>query len=361
MLGGRLRATILAGICIIAFMVILSVDSPAQAQIVTLAPDTSGNIRYDGNGNPNTRVNLSVSATISASAFGDSIEFYEVDVQPTNYFTIDVTPVSTFSVSGKISWTPLWMNMGGSLNGNTGSFAYSVALTELPYDIKIEAQPIGSSVSVTITSMYLTDDDGDYTAVFNVKNVPDGVYSIKQDGVEVAKAYVGLQIYIMSLITGWNLISIPVSNNTLYASDLVGDASLGADMVAVYNNTIGAYTTYYTGAAAWKNVQLMPDRGYFIHGTKSSSFSVIGAPIPPHNINIYRGWNLVGWSSQSDVKASVILGRVSLSMISRFNNGPGVYQTYYDGASVSKNFTLTAGEGYFLRSETSTVQQLYIG
>jgi len=203
----------------------------------------------------------------------------------------------------------------------------------------------------------VTVSDGYVVAGYKSDRTTDAdIYIIKIDRDAPTSNGVSFNV---NLFPGWNLVSFPVNNNTLHASDLVSNTSLGVDMVAVYNNTTGAYTTYYTGAAAWKNVQLTPDRGYFIHSTKRSSFSINGEQLSPHYINIYRGWNMVGWSSQSDVKASEILGRISLSMVSRYN--AGAYQTFYSGASASKNFTLTGGEGYFLRSETSTVQQLYIG
>lgn len=167
--------------------------------------------------------------------------------------------------------------------------------------------------------------------------------------------------YIISLSQGWNLISIPVNNTTFWASDLVNDSGLGVSMVSIYNNTTGVYTTYIKDAPSWRNVQLTPDRGYFIYCSKQSTFEVTGEPLPEHNISIYRGWNLIGWSSYSDINASTIMGRVSLSMMSRYNNSTYRYQSYITGADQSRNFNLTAGQGYFLRSETSVVQQLQVG
>jgi hypothetical protein len=279
-------------------MVILSAGSPAQAETAILTPDGSGNIRYDGSGIPNTRVNLSVSATINASEFGDSIEFYEVDVQPTNYFTIEVSPVSAFSVSGKISWTPLWINMGGLLDGNTGSFAYSVAVTEPHYDIKIEAQPTSPSVSVIITSMYLTDDDGDYSAVFNVNNVPDGVYSIKQDGVEVAKAYVGLQTYTMSLKTGWNLVSVPlVPLNDSIVSLIPPEAMANIRIIWHYDNSNPSsplWKFYKPGRAVNTLANISDGMGFWVLATSDFDFVITGMVPQESHITYNKGWNMVG-------------------------------------------------------------------
>ena len=164
----------------------------------------------------------------------------------------------------------------------------------------------------------------------------------------------------IDLSVGWNLITFPL-DTTWHASDLTGNTSLGVDMVSVYNNTTGAYTTYYSGATSWKNMPLSSDRGYFLHSTKRSSFNLVGRPVSAHYLNICRGWNLIGWTSSSTITASDVLTRATLSMVSRYNNSAGIYQTYYTGANPSKNFTLKYGEGYFLRSEVSTVQQLFVG
>lgn len=165
----------------------------------------------------------------------------------------------------------------------------------------------------------------------------------------------------INLTQGWNLISIPVNNVTLRASDLVGNVSLGVDMVAVYNKSISAFTIYYSGALPWKNMQLSPDIAYFVHGTKRSAFGVTGVSLPAHYTSITRGWNMVGWSCLAKVNASEVFNRISLSMIARYNNSIGIYQIYYPGALPVKNFTLTGGEGYFIYSDVPAVQQLYIG
>lgn len=166
--------------------------------------------------------------------------------------------------------------------------------------------------------------------------------------------------FALSFSAGWNLISVPL-NSTLRASDLTGNSSLGVDMVSAYNNSTGVFTTYYSGASAWKNMLIEPDRGYFVHAAHPSSFMVKGVAVSAHYINIYKGWNMVGWNGFSCVKASDVLHRVSLSMVSRYNNSAGVYQSYYNGASPGNDFTLKRGEGYFLLSENASVQRLYNG
>ena len=210
--------------------------------------------------------------------------------------------------------------------------------------------PSGSSVEITATY------NGSSATLSGINTPANGGIVYGQD-----ISITSTQIYIMNLSTGWNLVCVPLNNNALKASDLVGNASLGVDMVSMYNNSTGGYTTYYTGAATWKNMKLSPDRGYFVHSVHSGSLPCYGNLLLPHNVNIYQGWNLLGWSGSSNTSASDVMSQVSLSMISRYNNSARIYQSYYSGANPTRNFTLTSGEGYFLRSSVPAVQQLYIG
>ncbi len=306
---------------------------------------------------------MSLSDPINATIAGNNLPIYinNVDSAPVIQFE-----APSMSVYDNVGIVKINVTKAGNTKMNASVCYYTVNRTA-----KAELDFVNTSGSLTFVP-------GETKKNFTITILPNVTYEdnelfdalLNNPDNATLNTYTNYTVCIMSnvsrnitinLAPGWNLISIPVNNVTLHASDLVSNASLGVDMVAIYNNTTGAYTTYYTGTAAWKNAQMTPDRGYYIHSTKSSSFNVTGVPLLPHYINIYRGWNMVGWSSPSNIKASVIMGQVSLSMVSRYNTSTGGYQTYYVGASASKNFTLTGGEGYFLRSELSTVQQLYIG
>ena len=170
---------------------------------------------------------------------------------------------------------------------------------------------------------------------------------------------IGTQSYTLSLKDGWNLVAFPVYNKMLYADDIIGNASMGVDMIATYNRSTGTYTGYYSGASQWKDMQLSPDQGYFIHGSASLSIQVAGDPVPGHNEYLYKGWNLLGWTG-SNIKASDLMNNTTATMISVYNSHSKTFQSYYKGASANKDFILISGEGFFLLSEKDNIQQIYI-
>jgi hypothetical protein len=168
--------------------------------------------------------------------------------------------------------------------------------------------------------------------------------------------------FVVSLSPGWNLISWPVDNNTLRASDLVNNASLGVDMVTRYSPLTGMFSSYYRGANPSKDFVMTPDAGYFAKAGSAGSFGVAGESMPAHYIPLNNGWNLIGWSCFTSVYASdVLAGAACLDLVTAYSPATGMFKSYYRGANPSKNFALTAGGGYFVKSASAGEQQLYIG
>jgi sugar lactone lactonase YvrE len=166
--------------------------------------------------------------------------------------------------------------------------------------------------------------------------------------------------YTITLKSGWNLIGYPANNPTLRAGDIIGTASAHVDMVSAYNNSTDMYTSYATGAPAWRNVQIASGHGYFIHCTQDSTYTAAGTGNPATSVTVYNGWNVLGWSGD-DIQASVVMSRVPASMIARYDASTAMFKIYYSGASSGHDFTLRGGDGFFLLSTSSTAQTLNIG
>jgi len=136
---------------------------------------------------------MEVTATISLGV--DNNRYYKelngVQIPGGSSFSITASPVSTFSVQGHLGLIGMTI---GSVSGNTGS----ASMGNLPggtYNIVVTGISNGSSVSMTVHA-YQTKSvgpDGIFTASISTAGLPDAVYSVKQDGKEVAKVYLGVQ------------------------------------------------------------------------------------------------------------------------------------------------------------------------
>lgn len=277
------------------------------------------------------------------------------------------------------------------LTGTFGIYEYSTAtITSSPVTVNVPSPPAGTPCVIigrvtyqgmpvqgaTVSTYYssdLTNSTGFYSVDALSGNLVDvtasyngHVKTIQVNTPANSRYVTGQNIEFncagsVSITAGWNLVSWTTYNSSFHASDLVNNASLGIDMVSVYNASMYVYTSYFNGAAAWKNMSLLPGNGYFIYGNKPATMYYSGDAYPPGSLNVTYGWNVLGWTGTNNVMASDVLGRVSASMVSIYNSTTQSFQTYYVGASPAKNFVLKPGSGFFLLSTSPTIQQLYTG
>ncbi|OPY25325.1 MAG: hypothetical protein A4E28_03187 [Methanocella sp. PtaU1.Bin125] len=307
---------VLSLFCFISVIVSLTAAVPAQAHTAILTPNDSGDIIYNGTGTHDVPLYLTISATVP---FPDNyIVFNGVHVQKSNHFSITVSPVESFSVSVEILdifGQKVWFPLDSTMNGNTGSFARG-DITPGTYNIKIDAPHTASSVSVTLTSKYVPDEDGNYIAVFNTAGIPDGVYSIKQDGVEVAKAYVGLEPYTINFYNEWNLISIPLTleSNDLsdifpadvlsHITDIWGWDESVQDWIYYSINPNDYFYQYYP-----KITELETGRAYWVRMEGTASVTVAGTVpscAPDSPVALVNEWNCVGLTDMSPVPVTTM-------------------------------------------------------
>jgi PKD repeat protein len=166
--------------------------------------------------------------------------------------------------------------------------------------------------------------------------------------------------YTIELKQGWNLISLPLSNSTLTASQL---ADLGVRRVSSYNYATGTYTTYVVGYSAG-DMPISNDYAYFVDCAADTSLVLNGNLIPqPHTLTLNQGWNAIGWGSLSSVKASDLGGQsASIQRMSRYDTSASAFTTYVVGFSGDdKNFDVRPGEGYFVYLNSATPVQISEG
>jgi hypothetical protein len=167
--------------------------------------------------------------------------------------------------------------------------------------------------------------------------------------------------YTLNLKQGWNLVSFPVVNTTLMASDLVGT---GVQTVSSYNIMTGDYNSYIIGISPSSyDISMKTDMGYFVFCTMDTSVVVYGAEPSDRSITIYPGWNMIGWSSFTSSTAKAVCTEPSLTgiqTIAKYNLATGDYNSYLEGISPdSYDFVIHDGIGYFVHTTSATPQTLH--
>lgn len=180
-------------------LVIAQFSGMANSQGVQIISASLGQtIMYQGHGSPNSQVTIEVSATITAQKIGSNhykSEMRGVDIPGGSRFSITARPVDTLTVSGSFPGTPLGSSLQGSVTNHVGS----ASMGNVPggtYNILVSGVANGSGpVSITVHAYQSQSvgGDGTFTASISTSGLPSAVYSVKQDGTEVAKVYLGVQ------------------------------------------------------------------------------------------------------------------------------------------------------------------------
>jgi hypothetical protein len=164
-------------------------------QIISASPGQT--ITYQGHGGAGSQVTLEVSATISTGVNNNHYvsRMNGVNIPGGSRFSITARPVDTLTVSGSPNWAGgLSYSLQGSVNNRVGS----ASMDNVPggtYNILVSGIANGSgSVSITVYAYQSqgVGGDGTFTASISTAGLPAAVYSVKQDGTEVAKVYLGV-------------------------------------------------------------------------------------------------------------------------------------------------------------------------
>ena len=169
----------------------------AQAQQI-LSGSPGDTITYNGEGPANSDVTLEVSSSttigVSGGSYSSSLDGINIP-SGSNSFSIRVSPVQTMHIAGGPSWLGSVASVDGSVSGTTGSYSIS----NVPagrYNIRVYGTPAGDASSVTMTVTASAPQhvgaDGHYVASISTAGLPPGVYTVRQNGQEVAKVYLGV-------------------------------------------------------------------------------------------------------------------------------------------------------------------------
>ena len=161
----------------------------------------------------------------------------------------------------------------------------------------------------------------------------------------------------LPLVTGWNLITVPLVGWGYKASNLSGLVT--GDMICKWNSTTQAYSgTYIKGiSGSAQDFNILPNTGYWVWVAAQRTLHLYGiAPSATQNqtvtVPVSGGWVAIGLESQkTTLKASNLAamysGTGAITMIAWFNQTTKVYKTWLSAVGTLNNFVLVPGQAYW--------------
>ena len=179
----------------------------------------------------------------------------------------------------------------------------------------------------------------------------DDATSFDQGSAYVFKLTTG---FVIPLDEGWNLISLPLNQTDTSIDKILSSINGKWDYILVYNSTDPDH---------WKtNATIRPDQlndlklldhkmGFWINITESwVNLTVMGNELTSTSINLYAGWNLVGYPSLTEKNISDALVGTGYDRVEGFNT-----TAPYRISQCADSYMMKPGEGYWVHVPADTV------
>jgi hypothetical protein len=168
--------------------------------------------------------------------------------------------------------------------------------------------------------------------------------------------------YTLNLVTGWNLVSIPLTGTGLKASGL---GLTNGDTVASWNPLTKSYVSHIVGVPV-NDFTIAPSTGYWINVPAGTRTLTLQGVIPSATPNQTRaisvpaggGWSIIGfnslnatWHARDVAKMWSITGGVT--QLASYNPVTKAYTTWVSVIPTVNNFLIVPGAGYWMLTSTS--------
>ena len=232
-------------------------------------------------------------------------------------------------------------------NLRNGEEAYSNAYPDGYYSIIINADPdesywLDGDPAVIIISGIDSYDDWigfkEITVDLNVE--PQTVDDILLlEGIE--KTY--------NLHQGWNILTLPAE--TYHSARTLGESIPGCTIVSRWDASIQRYLGYIVDISPPEfDFEIKEGVGYWVYVQSETTFSIFGPPITDVAIDLYVGWNVIGWYKETSTMASILADNIpDCTLVSRWDASIQRYRGYIVGISPSEfDFGITCGMGIYV-------------
>ena len=154
-----------------------------------------------------------------------------------------------------------------------------------------------------------------------------------------------------SLKHGWNLITIPVEND--YTAETLGQEIDGCTVICRFNATTQTFNTHVIDIPH-NDFPIEDGIGYWFYVTADTTFTVNGPPIDSVSINVYSGWNMIGWTHSYPTDAETLGDSLTYcTVICKFNATTQTFNTHVIDIP-HNNFTIERGMAFFVYMTNQT-------
>ena len=170
-----------------------------------------------------------------------------------------------------------------------------------------------------------------------------------------------VQTHTMSLVTGWNMVSLPLVGMGYKASTL---GLTNGDTVTRWNPTTKSYTNYIVGVPV-NDFVIEPSVGYWINVPGGTRTLTLYGVEPSPWVNQTRtitlptggGWVMVGFASLKTTMKAADVAKMytggTVSTVARWNAATKTYTSWLATIPSINNFSLVAGQGYWVLANNS--------
>ena len=183
-----------------------------------------------------------------------------------------------------------------------------------------------------------------------------GSGSVVEAGIDAFNAYIYNctdQSYYFSkqLYEGWNLITIPIENS--WTAETLGQNITGSNVVTMFDASVQVFTTHVVGTPH-DDFPIENGIGYYIFVETDSTFSIYGTPIDTVSVNLYPGWNMIGWYHDYDTTAEELGQSIAgCNAVTMFDSSIQQFKTHVVNTPWD-NFNVENGDGVFIYTTQSS-------
>ena len=156
------------------------------------------------------------------------------------------------------------------------------------------------------------------------------------------------ETFSLSLVTGWNLISLPIQPSETEISSVLSQISGLFTIVWSYQN--GKWWMYDPANIGFSDITTMEaGHAYWIEMTQAGAINIAGSE-PSKSLNLLAGWNFVGFNSNQSMPVNDALSSISAKLVivwSYQNEGWRMYDPNHPG--FSDLTTMEPGDGYWIK------------
>jgi hypothetical protein len=184
------------------------------------------------------------------------------------------------------------------------------------------------------------------TRVLYYDNIKIGDANTKYEDIAIGGSGPVEQTALISLKSGWNLISLPLQPKESAIEKLLSGISNKYAAVHAYDGS--KYLSYVPGATNNTLSSLETGLGYWVFMNEAATLEIKGNAAAK-SINLKQHWNLVGYSSTTSAQIGTALASISGKYLAiyAFDNASNSYKGYVPGTGGDLQ-TLEPGQGYWI-------------